>query len=148
MNASDTLQAERHIKFRILASTLIAFGLIANFYTTYALAPAGVGDWIKVSSGGVFATTLMLLLANGLDHWWSNVPGVQRLIGDESTIENRRRAQGFGFWTMIVCSIAISLVSLLWFPMPGHKAVQLTATLALAAAALRFATLEQHALNP
>ncbi len=26
---SDTVQAERHIKFRILASTLIAFGLLA-----------------------------------------------------------------------------------------------------------------------
>ncbi len=148
MQPSETVQAERHIKFRILASTLIAFGLLANYYTTYSTIPASVGDYINLSTGGLFALMLMLMLANGQDHWWTSVPGVQRLIGDESTIDNRRRAQAFGFWATIVCGGAVSIVSLLWFPMSGHKAVQLVVTLALGAAALRFASLEQRALNP
>lgn len=145
---NETAEAERHIKFRIFGSTLIAFGLLANYYTTYSVIPTSFGDYIELSTGGFFALMLMLMLANGQDHHWSNAPGVQRLIGDETTVDNRRRAQGFGFWAMIVCGIAVSLVSMLWFPMPGHKAVQLVITLALAAAALRFAGLEQRALNP
>jgi hypothetical protein len=145
---TDTVEAERHIKFRILGSTLIAFGLLANYYTTYSIVPASVGDYINLSTGGLFAMLLMLMLANGKDHFWSNAPGVQRLIGDETTIDNRRRAQGFGFWALFVGALGVSVVSLLWFPMPGHKAVQLVATLALGAAALRFAALEQRALNP
>ncbi len=145
---SDTVEAEKHIKFRIFGSTLIAFGLLANYYTTYSLIPATIGDYINLSTGGFFALMLMLMLANGQDHFWSSAPGVQRLIGDETTVDNRRRAQGFGFWAMIVCGGAVSIVSLLWFPMPAYKAVQLVATLSLAAAALRFASLEQRALNP
>jgi hypothetical protein len=145
---TDTVEAERHIKFRILASTLIAFGLLANYYTTYSLIPASIGDYINLSTGGFFALLLMLMLANGQDHFWSSAPGVQRLIGDETTVDNRRRAQGFGFWAMIVCGMAVCLVSMLWFPMPGHKAVQLVMTLSLGTAALRFAGLEQRALNP
>ena len=148
MPASDTVQADRHIKFRILASTLIAFGLLANFYTTYSIIPASIGDYINLSTGGFFALMLMLLLANGQEHHWSSAPGVQRLIGDETTVDNRRRAQGFGFWAMIVCGIAVSVVSLLWFPIPGHNAARLVVTLSLGAAALRFASLEQRALNP
>jgi hypothetical protein len=145
---TETAQAERHIKFRILASTLIAFGLLANYYTTYSVVPASIGDYINLSTGGLFAMLLMLMLANGQEHFWSSTPGVQRLIGDETTVDNRRRAQGFGFWAALVCGAVVSIVSLLWFPMPAHKAVQLVATLALGAAALRFATLEQRALNP
>lgn len=147
MPARDTIAAERHIKFRILASTLIAFGLLANFYTSYTLVPAKIGDWINLTTGGFFALLLMLMLANGQEHWWSNVPGVQRLTGDESTVDNRRRAQSFGFWMALVFGGAVALTSL-WLPMPGYKAAQLVATLALAAAALRFAGLEQRALNP
>jgi len=145
---NDTVEAERHIKFRIFGSTLIAFGLLANYYTTYSVVPTSIGDWIGLSTGGFFALMLMLMLANGQDHYWSSAPGVQRLIGDETTVDNRRRAQGFGFWSMIVFGGAVSIVSLLWFPMPGFKAIQLVATLALGAAALRFASLEQRALNP
>jgi hypothetical protein len=143
-----TIEAERHIKFRIFASTLIAFGLLANYYTTYALTPASIGDYINLATGGFFALMLMLILANGQEHYWSSAPGVQRLIGDDTTVDNRRRAQAFGFWAMIAFGGAVSIVSLLWFPMPAHKAVQLVVTLALGGAALRFATLEQRALNP
>ena len=145
---TETVQAERHIKFRILASTLIAFGLLANYYTTYSVIPASIGDYINLSTGGLFALMLMLMLANGQDHYWSSAPGVQRLIGDETTVDNRRRAQAFGFWAMIVCGITVALVSLLWFPIPGHNAARLVLTLALGAAGLRFASLEQRALNP
>jgi hypothetical protein len=147
MKASDTLQAERHIRFRILASTMIAFGLIANFYTSYAVIPVGWGDYVHLLTGPMFAVFLILFLANGQEHVWSNAPTVQRLMGDESTVENRRLAQSFGFWAMIPIGVAIGLVSLLWLPMPGHKAVQLVLTLALSAAAQRFAILEQRALN-
>ena len=138
--------AERHIKFRILASTLIACGLLANYYTTYSLNPKDFGDYIHLLSGGFFAILLITMLANGLDRFWSDIPGVWRLIGDESTVENRRQAQAFGFWTMFLAGAAVYAASL-WFGMPGHKAGQLVVTLALAAAALRFAVLEQSALN-
>jgi uncharacterized membrane protein HdeD (DUF308 family) len=148
MQPSETVQAERHIKFRILAATLIAFGLLANYYTTYSLVPVSFGDYSHLLSGPFFALILILFLANGQEHFWSSAPTVQRLLGDESTVDNRRRAQAFGFWAMILCGIAVAAVSLFWFPMPGHKAAQLVVTLALAAAALRFAILEQHALNP
>jgi len=145
---NDTVEAEKHIKFRIFGSTLIAFGLLANYYTTYSVIPTRIGDYINLSTGGFFALILMLMLANGQDHFWSSTPGVQRLIGDETTVDNRRRAQGFGFWSALVFGAIVSIVSLLWFPMPGHKSAQLVATLALGAAALRFASLEQRALNP
>lgn len=147
MNGNDTLQAERHIKFRILASTMIAFGLLANCYTTWSLVPTSIGDWINLATGGFFALILMLLIANGQEHWWSNVASVQRLTGDETTIDNRRRAQSFGFWTAFVAGGGVVALSF-WIPIPGYKAAHLVTALVLASAALRFAGLEQRALNP
>jgi O-antigen/teichoic acid export membrane protein len=147
MSNDNNAQAERFIKFRILAATLIAFGLLAAFANTYWLNPITLPDYIDLLTWPTLAATLLMILANGQERLWSNVEGVRRLLGDESTVDNRRRAQAFGFWAMIVCGIGVYAAAI-WFEMPAPKAVQLVVTLALGAAALRFAVLEQHALNP
>lgn len=139
--------AERHIKFRILASTLIAFGLLASVANDWGLRPAVLLDYVNLLGWLSFAGTLMLILANGHDHLWSNIPGVGRLLGDDSTVENRRLAQGFGFWAGLAGGVGVALMAI-WIPIPTTSAVQLVVTLALGAAALRFAILEQRALNP
>ena len=59
----------------------------------WALQPVAPLDYVNLLSWLLFTGTLMLILANGHDHLWSNIPGVSRLLGDESTTENRRLAQ-------------------------------------------------------
>lgn len=104
-------------------------------------------DYVNLLGWLLFAGTLMLILANGHDHLWSNIPGVSRSLGDESTTQNRRLAQGFGFWAGLVGGIGVALAAI-WIPMPTASAVRLVVTLMFGAAALRFAILEQRALNP
>jgi succinate dehydrogenase hydrophobic anchor subunit len=145
--ASDTTLADRQINFRILGSTLLAFGLIANYSTTYKLAPVSVGDWIHLLAGPFFAIVMVMILTSGHEHLWSNVAGVRRQLGDESTTENRRRAQAYGFWVAILAGIVVYPIAI-QVGMPGHKAAQLVATLALSGACLRFGWLEQKALRP
>lgn len=143
---SDASLADRQIHFRIFSATILSFGLIANFSTTYALSPVTLMDYVHLAAGPFFALLMILILSSGHEHLWSSLPGVRRLLGDESTVENRRRAQAYGFWAAILCGIAIYPAAL-QFDMPGAKAAQLVATLALSAASLRFGWLEQRALR-
>ncbi|MEQ1547646.1 MAG: hypothetical protein ABL918_03240 [Chakrabartia sp.] len=146
MPVSNSVIAERFINLRILSSTIIPFGLMANYGTTYALQPTSWVDVLHLFAGPFFIFWLVLILANGFENLWSNVPIVRSLLGDDSTIENRRRAQGFGFWAMIV--IGVGVYTLCQFVvMPDHKAAQLVVVLSISAAGLRFGYLEQRALS-
>jgi hypothetical protein len=147
VSEDNNVQAERHIKFRIFCATIMAFGLLASFATSYSLTPTRLSDYVDLLAWPTLAAFVVLILANGQEHVWSKAEAVQRLIGDESTTQNRLRAQAFGLWMAVVCGIGVYFAAI-WFAMPGPKAAQLVVTLALGGAALRFATLEQRGLNP
>jgi|CXWL01.1.fsa_nt_gi hypothetical protein len=146
MNKSDSSKAERIIKWRIFAVTVLSFGLIASFYNSYNITPQTWIQWGVYLHGMPFALIILLALANGQEHRWSDSPRIRDMIGDETTRENRRRAQGFGFWAMIPITLGAAYLADR-IDMPGHKAAYLVAVLTLAAAGLRFGALEQKALR-
>jgi hypothetical protein len=146
MTASPSTIADRYVHLRIFTSTIMAFGLIAHYANTYSLEPTSWRDALRLLVGPFLTSLLLLILANGRDHLWTNIPAVRILLGDESTTENRRRAQAFGFWAMSLVGAGVYIASPL-LQIPPAKAVHLVVTLTISLAALRFGYLEQRSLS-
>ena len=146
MSLRTSTMADRYVHLRIFSATIVSFGLLANYGTTYSLIPTHWMDWVHLLAGPFFAVILLVILAIGHENLWTNLPAVRNLIGDESTTLNRRSAQGFGFWSMVLVGTGV-YVAAPWLQMPPAKAVQLVFTLSISMAALRFGYLEQRSLN-
>jgi hypothetical protein len=103
-------------------------------------------DYVNLLGWLLFAGTLMLILANGrpsvVEHSRGQPVARRRINLTESSA-----GTGLRFWAGLVGGIGVALAAI-WIPMPTASAVRLVVTLMFGAAALRFAILEQRALNP
>jgi len=60
VSRDNNLLAERHINFRIFASTLIAFGLLASVANDWAPQPVALLDYVDPLGWLLFTGALML----------------------------------------------------------------------------------------
>lgn len=125
-----------------------AVGLGALFVLTQLASlgdPAiGSGPVMHLLAWFVWAALLLVFLA-----WGSGLfrrRAVSGLINDEGTVDNRRRALGFGFWCAVVAAFAAYWATF-YEPIAARDACRLVVTFAIGPALIRFGLLELKALR-
>jgi succinate dehydrogenase hydrophobic anchor subunit len=133
-------RAERAGKRRARVVTVAA----AIFLLAFAVSQDGGRslDLVKMLAWAGWAIVLLIILAGG--GGWILSRGVRRLMNDDVTQDNRRRALGVGFWVALAAA-AILFVIDRYKPFPAQEASRLILTFAIAAALLWFGHLERRA---
>jgi hypothetical protein len=98
----------------------------------------------KIAAWLVWALVLLLVLATG--GGWSRGRAVRRLMEDEVTLANRRKAYSVGFWAAAGACVLVYLLTMIE-PVSGREAVHLILTAAVAGALLSFAKFERRSLR-
>jgi len=137
--------AERIAKGRARAATVMAMVFIAaqagSFHDDL---PLNRPQTFHLSAWIVWAAALLMFLAAG--GGLLRGAKMRAVLNDESTQEHRRRAMVAGFWTALLASLVVYVASF-FEPTGVREGVRLVVTLAIAAALLRFGTLERKALK-
>jgi len=133
VDKAERLSRARAILFYLLAATFVASGLI-GLKATHSVSQL-VG-WI----------VLALLIALNLTPYppLFRFNRVKQLMNDEATALHRQRSFAAGFWAAIATAVGLAVVARTW-PLAADDVARLVVTAALAAALVRFATLELRA---
>jgi hypothetical protein len=99
-------------------------------------------DHVKVASYVIFALLLLAFLARSGGYGWSRE--IRRILNDDVTRDNRRRAFEMGFWAAVIAVLGC-WVALLFKPFGAFDALHIVLSAALAAALVTFAVLERRA---
>jgi hypothetical protein len=145
MTATDIQLAERLTHRRANFARVMALLLITTQASDLSRGhAANLPEHIHLAAWVVWCAVLLIFLAFG--GGWARNHNVRGLMNDETTIEHRRRAFSLGFWiAMLSCGLIWTLS--LFETVGGQEAVRLVVTLSIAAALLRFATLEKKSLK-
>jgi protein-S-isoprenylcysteine O-methyltransferase Ste14 len=137
--------AERLTRRRARVVTLFAFLFLFSMITSLDTdVPVTRPETVKLAAWIVWAAALLLLLVTGGGLWRSKA--VRHLLNDESTNENRRSAMVTGFWATVLSAFALYGISL-FEPITGREAIRLLLSAAVAAALLKFGSLERRSLR-
>jgi ABC-type branched-subunit amino acid transport system permease subunit len=134
MRAADWIGGRRTILFYLLAAALILSAVV------------GVAGHVSLSRSAfwVLACVVVALHLTPAGTALNRSPVVRSLLNDESVRQHRLLSFSAGFWAMIVCSIAIALVTT-FVALPAMATSQIIASAGLSSALIMFATLERRA---
>ncbi|HEX3699854.1 MAG TPA: hypothetical protein VHV27_04185 [Phenylobacterium sp.] len=99
-------------------------------------------EHVNAAAYVILAILLMVFLARSGGFGWSK--DVRRILNDEVTRDNRRRAFEIGFWAAMVAALACAVVQM-FAPFPAFDALHIVLSAGLAGALLTFALLERRA---
>jgi len=137
--------AERIAWGRARAATVMALVFIAaqagSFHDDL---PLNRPQTLHLSAWVVWAAALLLFLLAGGGLLRGRK--VRAVLNDESTQEHRRRGMVTGFWFAILAAFLVYGLSF-FEPVSAREAARLVITIAIAAALMRFGTLERRALK-
>lgn len=106
--------------------------------------PLGRSPVVHLAAWWAWAILLLLFLAWGAGLFGGR--GLGRLVNDETTVDNRRRAMGLGFWGAIIAA-GLAYAATFYEPVPARDALRLVVTFAVAPALIRFGLLERRGLG-
>lgn len=104
----------------------------------------GDASHLKIEAWLVWAVVLLLALAFAGGQWRGKA--VRALVEDEMSRANRLRGYAAGFWAGCLATIALYGFSL-FDEVKGREALHIVLTVSIAAALIRFGTLERRALK-
>ena len=144
MTGNDITLAERMVRRR--AAIAIGLGVAFTVAQAASLGDPVIGRQQVLHLGAWFlwTATLLAFLA-----WGSGLfrgRALAGLVNDETTIDNRRRALGTGFWGAMTAAF-LAFSASFYEPVAVRDACRLIVTLAAAPALIRFGWLELRALR-
>ena len=139
-------EAERLSRKRARVLPALAVIFLAQ-QASYLNMPAQSGrpvDQVKISAWLLLSIVLLVGLAtNGA---WFRARAVRELINDESTRAHRQAGFVYGFWGAMVSALALYVVNMFEL-VSGRDAIHVIVSIGIAAALIRFGTLERRALR-
>lgn len=145
MTLSDIEAADRLSRRRARMIPMLAVIFILQ-QASYLVGRAEDGsrgvDHVKIAAWLVLSIMLLLALATG--GFWLKPAPVRALMNDDVTRANRVEAFRVGFLATMIAAIGLYFVSL-FEPVGGREAIHLLVTVGIAAALLRFGSLERRA---
>ena len=142
---SDFEIAERLSRRRARMLPLLAIYFLAGqaFFFRHAPESERIASF-KISAWLVWAIVLLLALAFAGGQFRG--AKIRALVEDEVTRANRLRGYAAGFWGGALAAIALYVVTM-FEPVGGREAIHIILTATIAAALLRFGTLERRAFK-
>jgi protein-S-isoprenylcysteine O-methyltransferase Ste14 len=141
----DIALAERLTRRRARMVTVFALFFLLSMITSLDTdVPVTRPETVKLAAWIVWAAALLFLLATGGGLFRS--AAVRSLLNDESTNENRRSAMVTGFWASVLSAFGLYAICL-FEPVTGREAIRLLLSAAVAAALLKFGSLERRSLR-
>jgi hypothetical protein len=142
---SDAEVAERLTRRRARLFPVLAILFLAGQPIYFAHNNEGsIPPHFKIAAWLIWAVALLLALAFAGGHFRGRT--VRRLMEDETTVANRLRAYATGFWAAMLTTIGLYFFTL-FDTLKGREAVHLILSIAVAAALIRFGSLERRALK-
>lgn len=146
MTTENTDKAERMAWGRARAATVMAMVFIAaqagSFHDEL---PLNRPQTLHLSAWIVWAVALLVFLTVG----GGLLRGrrLRAILNDETTRDHRLRAMALGFWAAMALAIGVYVLSFFDPTLTVREGARLVITFAIAAALLRFGTLERKALK-
>lgn len=137
--ATNTEQADQLSRRRARAATALAIIFLAT--QGGAIATNG-GSTVDLPFLLWVAVLLVILMFGG---GWFSASGVRQAMNDETTLSHRRRALACGFMVALVGSLFLYVLTF-FEEVTAREALRLLITMTIAAALIRFGTLEKRAL--
>lgn len=112
-----------------------------TFFASAPADPTHYVDYVKVGAWVVLSVGLLAALTT--KGFWLRSREVRELIDDEGTRANRVDSVGWGFMMAILSAIVLFVLSL-FEPISAREAIHVIVSLGIAAAIIRFGTLERR----
>lgn len=132
-------QADQLARRRARASTALAIIFLATQAGSIAVDDRSRPDYPFLL--WVIVLLVILMFGGG----WFRAAGVRQAMNDESTRAHRRAALACGFLVALIGSVMLYIMTL-FEDVTAREALRLLITMTVAAALLRFGTLEKRAL--
>lgn len=144
MVRSDHDTAERLARARAWAAVVLGPLFVVAQAASLGDPPLGRTPVVHLAAWWGWAALLLVFIAWGAGLFRGRKFG--GLVNDETTVENRRRALGVGFWGAVIgCFLAYAAT--FYEPVPARDALRLVVTCAVAPALVRFGLLELRGLR-
>ena len=142
--ASETADALSWRRARALPAMAVIFLAQQASYLNMPAQSGRTVDHVKI--GAWLALTVVLLVGLATNGAWFRPRAVRELINDESTRAHRQAGLVYGFWAAMAAGIALYVINMFEL-VSGRDAIHVTLSIAIAAALIRFGTLERRALR-
>jgi len=142
IETADRLTRRRARMLPVLA--IIFLTQQASYFASVVEDGTRTVDHVKIGAWLVLSIVMLLALTTG--GFWFKPARIRALMDDEVTRANRTEGFRIGFLAAMISAIVLYFVTL-FEPVSGREAIHIVMTVGLAAALLRFGSLERRALK-